>query len=70
MKNMIQSHFFRSARFSFFILLGLCLVCCTRKETPVQSLESVQFAVPEKMEIAYGAGTISFRVQFSKSPSS
>lgn len=70
MKNMILNHFFRSARFSLFILLGVCLVCCTQKETPVQSLESVQFAVPDKMEIGYGAGTISFRVQFSKSPSS
>ena len=67
---MILNHFFRSARFSLFILLGVCLVCCTQKETPVQSLESVQFAVPDKMEIGYGAGTISFRVQFSKSPSS
>ena len=64
------NHFLRPVRFCLFILFGVCLVCCTRKETPVQSLESVQFAVPEKMEIAYGAGTISFRVQFSKSPSS
>ena len=70
MNNMMLNHFLRPVRFCLFILFGVCLVCCTRKETPVQSLESVQFAVPEKMEIAYGAGTISFRVQFSKSPSS
>ena len=53
----------------FAILAGCCLLlCCGKTQEPVQSLESVQFAVPSKMEIPYGAATISFRVQFSKAP--
>ena len=46
--------------------------CGQKEEKPSEdgpSLEGVQFAVPDKMEIEYGASGISFRVQFSKSPS-
>ena len=54
-----------------------CLLLCScgqKEDNPSEggsstALESVQFAVPDKMEIEYGASTISFRVQFSKAPS-
>lgn len=54
-----------------------CLLLCScgqKEDNPSEggsstALESVQFVVPDKMEIEYGAPTISFRVQFSKTPS-
>ena len=54
-----------------------CLLLCScgqKEDNPsdgggsTASLENVQFAVPDKMEIEYGAASISFRVQFSKMP--
>lgn len=54
-----------------------CLLLCScgqKEDKPsdgggsTASLENVQFAVPDKMEIEYGAASISFRVQFSKMP--
>ncbi len=54
----------------FGLLTTLCLLfSCGQKEQPdSSSLNDVQFAVPDKMEIAYGAESISFRVQFGKAP--
>ena len=61
-------------RISALCAAGLLLCSCGQKEdNPSEggsstALESVQFVVPDKMEIEYGAPTISFRVQFSKMP--
>ena len=58
---------------SVLITAALIVGSCGQKENNPEeggpSLEGVQFAVPDKMEIEYGASGISFRVQFSKSPS-
>ena len=69
---MNDSHFSALYCLSVLCAIGLFVAGCSGKEDNPSSggslLESVQFDVPEKMEIEYGAPTISFRVQFSKSP--
>ena len=53
----------------FLTALSLSLpLACQPKEQPEASLNDVQFAVPEKLEIPYGEGSINFRVQFGKKP--
>ena len=58
----------RAFRLCFLVMSCTVLLCCGQKEAPEQTLDSVQFAIPDKMEVAYGSATISFRVQFSKAP--
>lgn len=59
---------------SAFCTASLLQCSCGQKEDKpseggsTATLESVQFAVPDKMEIEYGAASIPFRVQFSKAP--
>ncbi len=69
---MNDSHFSALYCLSVLCAIGLFVAGCSGKEDNPSAggslLESVQFDVPEKMEIEYGAPTISFRVQFSKAP--
>ncbi len=69
---MNDSHFSVLYYLSVICAIGLFVAGCSGKEDNPSAggslLESVQFDVPEKMEIEYGAPTISFRVQFSKAP--
>lgn len=69
---MNDSHFSVLYYLSVICAIGLFVAGCSGKEDNPSAggslLESVQFDVPEKMDIEYGAPTISFRVQFSKAP--
>lgn len=59
----------KSNIWNFLAFLSLVLLfSCQNKEQPEASLNDVQFAIPDKLEIPYEQASVSFRVQFGKAP--
>jgi hypothetical protein len=62
---------FRYISFAFALTLFISLLAssCKQPDQVEASLNDVQFAIPEKLEVPYGSEAITFRVQFGKKPS-